>query len=153
MPAEEPMELFRVANRAPLQYQQSACAIFRAAITTDWRSYGLQQPKGSLPVGPAALFVHMASVWVPFTSESKEAIAHYPEIIREMRLGIQECARRMASHLRHHRRQAEESKKRSYIEKFIPHIGVALKDILTLNDRQQREVVEVLTDTLQRSRS
>ncbi|MEW6365890.1 MAG: DNA topoisomerase VI subunit B [Acidobacteriota bacterium] len=152
LPAEEPMELFRVANRAPLQYQQSACAIFRAALTTDWRNYGLQQPKGSLPVGPVALFVHMASVWVPFTSESKEAIAHYPEIIREMRLGIQECARRLASHVRHRRRQVEESKKRSYIEKFIPHIGVALQEILALTDRQQREVVVVLTDTLQRSR-
>ena len=32
--------------------------------------------------------MHMASVWVPFTSESKEAVAHYPEIIKEMKLAI-----------------------------------------------------------------
>jgi len=152
LPAEEPMELYRVANRAPLQYQQSACAILRAALTTDWRSYGLQQPRGALPVGPVALFVHMASVWVPFTSESKESIAHYPEIIKEMRLGIQECARRLSAHLRHHRRQAEESKKRSYIEKFIPHIGIALGEILALNRAKQQEVVSLLTETLERSR-
>ncbi len=152
LPSEESMELFRIANRAPLQYQQSGCAIFRAAVTTDWRSYGLQQPKGALPVGPVALFVHMASVWVPFTSESKEAIAHYPEIIKEMRLGIQECARRLSAHVRHHRRQADEFKKLSYIEKFIPHIGIALGDILSLSREKQKEIVEVLTDTLQRSR-
>ncbi len=153
MPADEPIELYRVANRAPLQYQQSGCAIFRATLTTDWRKYGLQQPKGSLPIGPAALFVHMASVWVPFTSESKEAIAHYPEIIKEFKLGLQECARRMGSHLRHHRRQADELKKRSYIEKFIPHIGIALKEILSLSEKQKDEVVEVLSQTLERTRA
>ena len=41
------------------------------------------------------LMVHIASVWVPFTSESKEAIAHYPEIVKEMRLALQECGRRV----------------------------------------------------------
>ena len=41
-------------------------------------------PRGGVPVGPMVIFVHIASVWVPFTSESKEAIAHYPEIIKEI---------------------------------------------------------------------
>ena len=39
------------------------------------------------------MMVHIASVWVPFTSESKEAIAHYPEILKEIRLALQECGR------------------------------------------------------------
>ncbi len=68
----------RFANRVPLQYQQGACAITKAVIGTDWKAYELQQPKGALPIGPMLLMVHIASVWVPFTSESKEAIAHYP---------------------------------------------------------------------------
>ncbi|HKQ98768.1 MAG TPA: DNA topoisomerase VI subunit B, partial [Candidatus Polarisedimenticolia bacterium] len=78
LPAEEPVDLWRFANRVPLQYQQSACAITRAAVTTDWRNYAMQQSRGALPTGPMILFVHMASVWVPFTSESKEAVAAYP---------------------------------------------------------------------------
>ena len=80
-PADKPIELFRFANRVPLLFQRGACGTTEAIVKTDWRNYLLSQPKGSLPVGPMALLVHIASVWVPFTSEAKEAVAHYPEII------------------------------------------------------------------------
>jgi DNA topoisomerase-6 subunit B len=153
LPAEELIDLWRFANRVPLQYQQSACAMTRAALTTDWRSYGLQQSKGALPAAPMVLFVHMASVWVPFTSESKEAVAAYPEIIRELRLGLQEVGRRLGGFLRHRRRLAEEEKKKSYIKSYIPHIGIALREILGLTKQDEQKVVETLTETLERSRT
>ncbi len=153
LPAEELIDLWRFANRVPLQYQQSACAITRGALTTDWRSYGLQQGKGALPLGPMILFVHVASVWVPFTSESKEAIASYPEIIRELRLGLQEVGRRLGGFLRHRQRLAEAEKKRSYIESYIPHIGIALREILGLSKAEEEKVVKTLTDTLEKSRT
>jgi len=152
LPAEELIDLWRFANRVPLQYQQSACAITRGALTTDWRNYGLQQGKGALPLGPMILFVHVASVWVPFTSESKEAIASYPEIIRELRLGLQEVGRRLGAFLRHRQRLAEAEKKRSYIESYIPHIGIALREILGLSKAEEEKVVKTLTDTLEKSR-
>src|SRR5437870_5012393 len=63
--------LIRYANRVPLLYQQSACAIYKAVLDTTWRNYGVAQSRGALPAGPMVIFVHMASVWVPFTSESK----------------------------------------------------------------------------------
>ncbi|OHB54991.1 MAG: DNA topoisomerase VI subunit B, partial [Planctomycetes bacterium RBG_13_44_8b] len=90
-PDKQPlMELKRFANRVPLLYQQGACAIHKAVIETNWRNYNLSQSRGALPAGPVVLMIHIASVWVPFTSESKEAIAHYPEIIKEIKLAIQE---------------------------------------------------------------
>ena len=150
---DELVDLLRFANRVPLQYQQSACAITKAVLGIDWRSYGLPQSKGALPTGPVALFVHMASVWVPFTSESKESVAAYPEILRELRLALQECGRKLATHIRAHRRAAEEEKKKSYIEKYIPHIGIALREILALSENEEREVVTTLVDVLERSRS
>jgi len=153
LPADELVDLWRFANRVPLQYQQSGCAIARAALTTDWRKYGLQQSKGALPAAPMVLFVHMVSVWVPFTSESKEAVAAYPEIIRELRLGLQEVGRRLGGFLRHRRRLAEEDKKKSYIKSYIPHIGIALREILGLTKQDEAKVVEVLTETLERSRT
>src|SRR5439155_467904 len=152
LPGEELVDLWRFANRVPLQYQQSACAITRGALTTDWRNYGLQQGKGALPVGPMILFVHVASVWVPFTSESKEAIASYPEIIRELKLGLQEVGRRLGGFLRHRQRLAEAEKKRSYIESYIPHIGIALREILGLSKAEEDKIVKTLTDTLEKSR-
>jgi len=150
--ADKPARLVRLANRVPLLYQQGACAITKSVSSTSWKGYGLNQPAGSLPIGPMLIMVHVASVWVPFTSESKEAIAHYPEIIKEIRLALQECGRKLAAHLRRQRRAAEEHRKRSYIEKYIPHIGIALKDILALDDAQEQRVVETLTGVLERSR-
>ena len=84
----------------PLLYQQSSCAITKAVIQTNWRTYGLHQPKGALPIAPMAILVHVASVWVPYTSESKEAIEPYPEILKEIKLGLQQCARQLAHYLR-----------------------------------------------------
>src|SRR5262249_4158164 len=82
--------VIRYANRVPLLYQQSACATFKAVLDTTWRNYGVPQSRGALPAGPMVIFVHMASVWVPFTSESKEAIADYDEIRKEIKLALQE---------------------------------------------------------------
>lgn len=152
-PDKQPqMELKRFANRVPLLYQQSACAIYKAAVDTNWRNYGLSQSKGTLPMGPIILLVHIASVWVPFTSESKEAIAHYPEIVKEIKLAIQECGRKLGMYLRRQRRIRQEMVKRSYIETYLPYIGEALKEILVLKDEQVKTVVTRLKDVLEKTR-
>jgi len=149
---DKPARIVRLANRVPLLHQQGACAMTKAIGAISWKPYGLQQPAGSLPVGPVLILVHVGSVWVPFTSESKEAIAHYPEIIKDIRLALQECGRKLSLHLRRKKRAAEEHRKKSYIEMYIPHIGIALKDILSLDDKQEEKVVVTLTDILERSR-
>ena len=153
LPGDEPCRVLRFANRVPLLYQQSACVVTRAAATTAWRNYGIQQSQGQLPVGPLAIVVHIASVWVPFTSESKEAIAHYPEILKEMRLALQECGRKLGTYVRHRRREADAERKRQYITKYIPHIGIALKEILHLTDKEEKQVVDKLVDMLEKSRT
>jgi len=153
LPSEEPVTVYRFANRVPLQYQQGGCAITKAVASTDWKAYELQHPKGAVPVGPMLIMVHMASVWVPFTSESKEAVAHYPEIIKEMRLALQECGRLMAIYIRRCKREADEAKKRAYIEKYIPQVAIGLQQILGFSDRDRDQVVSNLTQVLERSRS
>ncbi|HNW91831.1 MAG TPA: DNA topoisomerase VI subunit B [bacterium] len=153
LPCEEPAELIRFANRVPLQYQQSACAISKCVTGTMWRNYGLNQPKGALPIGPLVVTVHIASAWVPFTSESKEAIASYPEITKEMKLALQECGRRLGMHIRRQGRLADAEKKKSYIKTYIPQLVAALQDILKFNDKQRDKAVASLTDILERTRS
>jgi DNA topoisomerase-6 subunit B len=152
LPADEPVYLYRYANRVPLQYQQSACAITKSTVSIDWKKYGVQQARGALPVGPMLISVHMASVWVPFTSESKEAVASYPEIVKEIRLALMEAGRRVGAFVRKRRREADEHKKRSYIEKYIPHIGDALQEILGFSDAQREKRVQNLKTILERSR-
>ena len=150
---DEPVRLLRFANRVPLLYQQSSCAITKAVIQTNWRGYGLHQPKGALPVAPMAILVHVASVWVPYTSESKEAIEPYPEILKEIKLGLQQCARKLAHYLRHETQLHEEYDRRAYIEKYLPHIGVALQDILALSNDERDSTVKKLDDVLHKSRA
>ena len=150
---DEPVRLLRFANRAPLLYQQSSCAITKAVIQTNWRSYGLHQPKGALPIAPMAILVHVTSVWVPYTSESKEAVEPYPEILKEIKLGLQECARKLAHYLRHETQLHQEYDRRAYIEKYLPHIGVALQDILALSNEERDATMKKLDDVLHRSRT
>jgi DNA topoisomerase-6 subunit B len=150
--ADAPARLLRFANRVPLLYQQEGCAITRAVTQTNWKAYGLQQPKGALPVAPLAILVHVASVWVPFTSEAKEAIAPYPEIVRELKLGLQACARQLAEHLRQAHRLKREYEKRTHIEHYLPHVGIALQEILGLTEAERDRSVARLDDVLQKSR-
>ncbi len=150
--SETLVRLMRFANRVPLLYQQSACATYRTMVNTNWRNYGLSQSRGALPQGPAVVLIHMASVWVPFTSESKEAIAHYPQIISQMRLALQECGRQLSRYLKRRRRQQQEMVKRSYITKYIPTIGEALQEILALKDGQVKTINTRLKDVLEKSR-
>jgi DNA topoisomerase-6 subunit B len=149
---EEPAELYRYANRVPLQYQQSGCAITKSMVSVDWKKYGMQQARGALPVGPMLVFVHIASVWVPFTSESKEAVASYPEITKEIRLALMDAGRRVGAFVRKRKREADEHKKRSYIEKYIPYIGEALQEILGFSDTKRERTVKNLKTILERSR-
>jgi len=152
LPGDDLVQLYRFANRVPLQYQQSACAIFKSALSVDWRKYGLQQSRGALPTGPMVVSVHMVSVWVPFTSESKEAVASYPEIVKEIRLALMEAGRRLGIFVRRRRRVADEAKKRAHISKYIPAIGKALQEILDLSDLHRDQTVANLKDILERSR-
>jgi len=150
--ADEPVRLIRFANRVPLVFQQSACAITKAVVNTKWKNYGLQQPRGALPIGPMVIFVHIASVWVPFTSESKEAIAGYDEIMDELKRALMECGRKLGTHVRKGKKLANEFKKRNYITMYIPHVVDALKDILELEDADVEKATGNLTDVLERSR-
>lgn len=114
--------VIRYANRVPLLYQQSACSTFKAVLGTSWKNYGVTQSRGALPGGPMVIFVHMASVWVPFTSESKEAIADYDEIQKEITLALRECGRRLGLFLRRRERAASEFRRRNIFELYIEEV-------------------------------
>jgi DNA topoisomerase-6 subunit B len=146
-------KLMRFANRVPLLYNTGACCITSSIAKANWRQYGVDQSNGSLPQGPLLVLVHMASPWVPFTSESKEAIASYPEIQKEIVLAVQECTRGLRTFLSRRHRAAEERRRRDYIEKYIPHIGEALQEILAFSDAERTKVVANLTEVLEHSRS
>jgi DNA topoisomerase-6 subunit B len=117
-----PARIIRFANRVPLLYQQSACSIFKSVCDTDWRRYGLSQPGNGAPQGPLVVMVHMASVWVPFTSESKEAIADYDEIRFEIRKSLQDCGRKLQAYLNRRNKQKYEGQRRDIFTRYIGEV-------------------------------
>jgi DNA topoisomerase-6 subunit B len=135
------MNVLRYANRVPLQFQPAACAVTQTITSTNWRSYGLSQSRGSLPSAPVTVMVHVASVWVPFTSESKEAIAHYPEIQKEIRLALQAVGRKLGMYMRRRLRVAQEGQRRSI---FLRYLGEVATAVATINGTDRAKLYEQL---------
>ena len=89
--------ILRFANRVPLMYQQGACAVTECVANVNWKAYNISQQ--GLPLGPVLILVHVASTNVPFTSESKDAIASIPEIEKEIVLALQDLGRELKTFL------------------------------------------------------
>jgi DNA topoisomerase VI subunit B len=130
------MTVLRYANRVPLQFQAGGCAITQTVMGTNWRSYGLNQSRGSLPSGPITVMLHMASVWVPFTNESKEAIASYPEIQKELRLALQAVGRKLGMFLRRRLHVRHEGQRRQIFLRYLGEVATAVSRI-NQTDRDQ----------------
>ena len=125
----ETVQVQRFANRVPLLYQAGACATMEAVKDTDWKRYGVQQSSGALPVGPMILLIHMCGVWVPFASEAKEAIAPYPEIVKEIKLAIQDAGRELSRFLSGKRRRGEAHRRLLIFERYSTEVAEALSKL------------------------
>ncbi len=140
------IELIRFANRVPLLYQQSACALTEAVKNIDWRRYNLQQSGSNLPTGPMKLIVHMCSVWVPFISESKEAVAAYPEIIKEAKLAMQDAGRKLSTFLSGKRRAGEAKRKIQMFERYAGEVSHALSVLTTQPEKDIEKKLRALVE-------
>jgi len=145
--AEGTIKLMRFANRVPLLHQQGACVTTESLTGINWRPYGLQQSGSSIPSGPAIIVVHMASVWVPFTSEAKEAIAHYPEIMKEVKLALQECGRKLGMYVNRKNRVQQQLERANLFERYIPEIAASLA---SLTNAKEEKLISKLKSMLKK---
>ncbi len=141
LPPDQTAQLLRFANRVPLLYHQSDCATTEATIDTDWKRYEFQQSGSQLPQGPLVILIHFASVWVPYTSEGKQAIANYPEIIKEIKLALQEAGRRLSIYIRQRNKRRDAQLRRELFEKYIPELAESLEK---LTDENRKKIIEGL---------
>jgi DNA topoisomerase-6 subunit B len=130
IPADGSADLLRFANRVPLVYQRGACATTDVVKRIGWRNYGLDQPGGSgMPNGPAVVMVHVASTNVPFTSESKDAVANVPAIEDEVELAIREAARELKSYLNRRRSMQQRREKQEVLGRILPEMATKLSEV------------------------
>ncbi|WP_336003160.1 DNA topoisomerase VI subunit B [Halorientalis halophila] len=145
-------QVMRFANRVPLVYQRGACSITDVVKTINWRNYKLDQPGGSgIPNGPAVLMVHVASTNVPFTSESKDAVANVPEIEDEVERAIREAARDLKSYLKKRRSMEKRRRKQDKLATILPAMAEKLEEVteegeLNIDDSLARIMNNVLVD-------
>ena len=127
---EDRVDILRFANRVPLLYQQGGCVTTHAIESIKWKQYGLNQPGGGLPTGPVAILVHVASTNVPFTSESKDAIADIPEIKAEIELAIKEVGRKLNMYMNRQENLKKRREKEIIITKVLPKMAKKLAETL-----------------------
>ena len=121
--------------------------ITQSVMNMNWRSYGLQQAKGQLPRGAVTVIVHLASVWVPFTSESKEAIASYPEIQKELRLALQAVGRKLGMYLSRREKVKHEGERRSIFMRYLGEVATAVSSV---NGMNRQELYDALVSSAKR---
>ncbi len=135
-------KLLRYANKVPLIFDQSACVITKAAKDVNWKTYGINV-EGDKPKN-IILLVHVASVWVPFTSESKYAIAHYPEIYKEVKLAIQDVCRKLKLYIARKRLLELKMKKKKILEEYAKLVASSLAKILDEDETKILNKIEML---------
>ncbi|WP_229123942.1 DNA topoisomerase VI subunit B [Halapricum desulfuricans] len=124
------VDVMRFANRVPLVYQRGACATTDVVKSINWRNYGLDQPGGSgIPNGPAVVMIHVASTNVPFTSESKDAVANVPEMESEIELAVREAARDLKSYLKKRRSMRKRREKQDKLATILPEMAEKLASV------------------------
>lgn len=114
------VSVLRFANRVPLQFDKSACAMVQGIETVNWRTYGLQQPKDSLPLGPYIIAVSLVSPFIKFKNASKETVDASDELVEEIRRSLIQAGQRLSRHIRRENREADLEQKLQYIEQFCP---------------------------------
>jgi len=117
---EKSVTVLRFANRVPLQFDKSACAIVKAIESVNWRSYGLSQPRNSLPQGPYIFAISLVSPFIKFKNASKETVDGSNELVEEIRLALMQAGQRLARHIKREKKEAELENKRRHIEQFGP---------------------------------
>ena len=127
---DDRVDIMRFANRVPLLYQQGGCVTTHAIESIKWKQYGLNQPGGGLPSGPVVILIHVASTNVPFTSESKDAVAEIPEIRDEVELAVKEVARKLNRYLNKQSSLKKRREKEVIITKVLPRMAEKLAETL-----------------------
>jgi len=151
--AESPVQVLRFANRVPLQFDKSACAIVHAIESVNWRAYGLVQPKNSVPQGPYIIAVSVVSPFIKFKNASKETIDASDELVEEIRRALIQAGQKLSKHIRKEVKANELEEKMRHIEQFCPILVEGLCRITSASAARKKKAEEGLVKLLGRDAS
>ncbi len=136
------LTLMRFANRAPLLFDTSACAITQTVQGLDWKRYGVDPERD-----PLTVLVNISSVHVPYVSAGKQAIADEEEVVSEIKLALQEAARKLKLFIGKRIRSREREKRRKALMRYVKHLSHDLASLAAYpNPREIEERLIHLID-------
>jgi len=150
MEADSAVQLLRFANRVPLQFDKSGCAITWAIESVNWKAYGLAQPKDSLPIGPYIFAVSVVSPFIKFKNASKETIDASEELVAEIRLALIQAGQKLSRHIKKEFKEADLERKLAHIEQFGPILVESLARIIGAPESRKKKAEEGLKKLLGR---
>ncbi len=148
--ADEPVQLLRFANRVPLQFDKSGCAITGAIDSVNWKSYGLAQPKKSLPLGPYVFAISVVSPFIKFKNASKETIDASDDLVEEIRRAAMQAGQKLSRHIKKEFKEADLERKLAHIEQFGPILVDKLAEIVGASEARKKRAQEGLKKILGR---
>lgn len=144
------IQLLRFANRVPLQFDKSSCAITKSVESVNWKAYGLNQSKNSLPTGPYVFAVSVTSPFIKFKNASKETIDASEELVDEIRRTLMQAGQKLSRHIRREQKAHELERKMQYIERFVPILIKKLADITSASTARVKKAEKGITKILGR---
>ncbi len=145
-----PIQLLRFANRVPLQFDKSACAIAQSITSVNWRTYGLAQPKDSFPTGPYIFAISVVSPFIKFKNASKETIDASDELVEELRRALIQAGQKLSRYIKAEDKANELEEKIRYIEQFGPILVEGLARITNAKEDQKKRARDGLMKLLGR---
>lgn len=147
---DEPVQVLRFANRVPLQFDKAACAITKSIESVNWRSYGLNQPKDSVPLGPYVFAISVVSPFIKFKNASKETIDASDDLVEELRRALMQAGQKLSRHIRREVKAEDLERKIRHIEQFGPMLVEGLVRITSANATRKKKAEEGLRTLLGR---
>ncbi len=135
--------ILRFANKVPLLFDGSSCAITVAVNGIDWKRYGIQ----NFDEEPVSVFVNVSSVYIPYSGVGKQAIAQEDEIIEEIKLAVQDCGRALQRHISG--MKSRELKETRY-NALMRYVGQMSNDLGDITGKDKEQIKKSLTDLIEK---
>lgn len=124
--------VLRFANKVPLLFDASNCAITEAVKGIDWKRYGI----GNFDEEPISVLVNVSSVYVPYAGIGKQAIAKEDEIVEEIKLAVMDCARTVQKYISGMRSSALQETRYKTIMRYVTQLSKDLSDITGVGEKE-----------------
>ena len=135
--------LIRFANKVPLLFDGSVCAITSAVNDIQWKRYGIKE----FDQEPISVMVNVSSVYVPYSGVGKQAISQEAEIIEEIKLAVMDCARGLQRYMSGQKNKSIQTSKYNTIMKYVSQLSENLSEITDLKKADIEKELKALIDS------